>query len=375
MKTYYAPAERSNEEEIKEKYEKLSSSAETVFYLNSAPEVYTILNENRQIVFANKAALDFLNVSEINNALGLRPGEAASCKHAFENEGGCGTSEFCRECGAVNSILTALGGEQNDKECRIVTQNNDAVDLRVYSTPLTFNNEKYVVFAAKDISSEKRKEVLERIFFHDILNTAGSLKSYSEMITNFELDKEEEVEFKDTIYNLSIRLIDEIRSQRILSNAENNSLQVNKNEINVSEFINRIVKDFKRSFFATDKYIQEDINISENIIQTDETLLSRVMINMLKNALEASIIGDIVTIGVHQKDNEYKFFVNNPAIMPSHIKLQIFQRSFSTKGVGRGIGTYSIKLLGEKYLGGKIDFTSEQDTGTTFFLLLDKGTL
>lgn len=372
MKTYYAPAERSSEEEIKEKYEKLSSSAETVFYLNSAPEVYTILNENRQIVFANKAALDFLNVSEINNALGLRPGEAASCKHAFENEGGCGTSEFCRECGAVNSILTALGGEQNDKECRIVTHNNDALDLRVFSTPLEFNNEKYVVFAAKDISSEKRKEVLERIFFHDILNTAGSLKSYSEMMTKFELDEEEEKEFKDTIHNLSIRLIDEIRAQRILTSAENNSLSVYKTEININEFISRIVKDFKRSFFAADKYIHEDISVVDNIIKIDETLLARVMINMLKNALEASIIGDIVTLGVHQNGNVYKFFVHNPAVMPSHIKHQIFQRSFSTKGMGRGIGTYSIKLLGEKYLEGKVDFESQIDKGTTFYLIVNK---
>ena len=371
MKTYYAPAERSSIEEIKEKYEKLSNSADTVFYLNSAPEVYTILNENRQIVFANKAALDFLNVSDINNALGLRPGEAASCKHAFSNEGGCGTSEFCRECGAVNSILTALGGEQNDKECRIVTKSNDAIDLRVYSTPLTFNNEKYVVFAAKDISSEKRKEVLERIFFHDILNTAGSLKSYSEMMTNFELDDEEEKEFKDTIHNLSIRLIDEIRAQRILTNAENDSLQVSNNEINLNEFINRIVKDFKRSFFAADKYIHEDIAIADIVIKTDETLLARVMINMLKNALEASIVGDIVTIGVHQNQTGYKFFVNNPAVMPTHIKHQIFQRSFSTKGMGRGIGTYSIKLLGEKYLKGEVGFESEKEVGTTFYLKLN----
>ncbi len=372
MKTFYASPERSSDEEIKEKYEKLSNSAETVFYLNSAPEVYTILNENRQIVFANKAALDFLNVSEINNALGLRPGEAASCKHAFENEGGCGTSEFCRECGAVNSILAALGGEHNDKECRIVTQNNDAIDLRVYSTPLTFNDEKYVVFAAKDISSEKRKEVLERIFFHDILNTAGSMKSYSEMMTRFELDEEEEKEFKETIYHLSIRLIEEIKAQRIITNAENNTLSVTKNEINISEFINRIVKDFKRSFFASDKYIIEDIKITENILITDETLLSRVMINMLKNALEASLVGDNVTIGVVQEEDNFKFFVHNPAVMSNQIKHQIFQRSFSTKGVGRGIGTYSIKLLGEKYLGGKVDFESISEKGTTFYLLLNK---
>lgn len=38
--------------------------------------------------------------------------------------------------------------------------------------------------------------------------------------------------------------------------------------------------------------------------------------------------------------------------MPRTSQLQIFQRSFSTKGKGRGLGTYSIKLLTERYLKG-----------------------
>jgi sensor histidine kinase regulating citrate/malate metabolism len=46
----------------------------------------------------------------------------------------------------------------------------------------------------------------------------------------------------------------------------------------------------------------------------------------------------------------------------------LFRRSFSTKGRGRGIGTYSMKLLGEKYLKGRVWFTSSPNAGTTFFI-------
>jgi sensor histidine kinase regulating citrate/malate metabolism len=52
--------------------------------------------------------------------------------------------------------------------------------------------------------------------------------------------------------------------------------------------------------------------------------------------------------------------------MPPEVQLQIFQRSFSTKGKGRGVGTYSMKLLTERYLGGKLAFTSAAGEGTTF---------
>jgi signal transduction histidine kinase len=46
---------------------------------------------------------------------------------------------------------------------------------------------------------------------------------------------------------------------------------------------------------------------------------------------------------------------------------QVFQRSFSTKGSNRGLGTYSMKLLGENYMGGKISFESIIGKGTTFY--------
>ena len=55
--------------------------------------------------------------------------------------------------------------------------------------------------------------------------------------------------------------------------------------------------------------------------------------------------------------------------MPDDAQLQIFQRSFSTKcEPGRGLGTYSMKLLGERFMGGVVDFTSRAPEGTTFRL-------
>lgn len=38
--------------------------------------------------------------------------------------------------------------------------------------------------------------------------------------------------------------------------------------------------------------------------------------------------------------------------LPLLVQLQIFNRSFSTKGKGRGTGTYSMKLLTKRYLKG-----------------------
>jgi sensor histidine kinase regulating citrate/malate metabolism len=52
--------------------------------------------------------------------------------------------------------------------------------------------------------------------------------------------------------------------------------------------------------------------------------------------------------------------------------MQLFQRSFSTKGTGRGLGTYSIRLLTENYLEGKVSFVSNEAEGTVFSIELNK---
>ena len=105
-------------------------------------------------------------------------------------------------------------------------------------------------------------------------------------------------------------------------------------------------------------------------IHTSRPLFQRVLGNMVKNALEATDVGGVVRMGWERDGAELVFKVNNQGAMPREVQLQIFNRSFSTKGSGRGIGTHSIRLLGERYLGGRVSFESNEAEGTTFYLKL-----
>ena len=108
---------------------------------------------------------------------------------------------------------------------------------------------------------------------------------------------------------------------------------------------------------------------SENIeFTTDVTLLIRVIGNLVKNALGASDKNQAVTVGCHKEKDEIIYWIHNSTFMPEKVKLQIFKRSFSTKGKGRGLGTYSIKLLTEQYLQGKVYFGTSEEEGTTFYI-------
>jgi signal transduction histidine kinase len=87
---------------------------------------------------------------------------------------------------------------------------------------------------------------------------------------------------------------------------------------------------------------------------------------MLKNAVEATPAGGIITVGCADRGTDVEFWINNPGEIPRNVQLQMFQRSFTTKGAGRGLGTYSMRLLTERYLGGRVDFTSSPTEGVTF---------
>ena len=91
---------------------------------------------------------------------------------------------------------------------------------------------------------------------------------------------------------------------------------------------------------------------------------------MLVNALEATPAGGNVVGGLRREGDFAVFWVRNDAVMPDNVRVQIFKRSFSTKGEGRGLGTYSIKLLTENYLGGEVGFASSREEGTTFWVRL-----
>jgi signal transduction histidine kinase len=371
VETKFAPAERGSEAEVRGQHQSLSSIPFFEKILDSVPDVLVFLNEKRQVVFANKAVFSFLGVEPNPDVLGHRPGEAFGCIHAAETEGGCGTTEFCQTCGAVQAVLAAQRGTPEVKECRIAVQESgDALDLKVSTVPFEYQGKKFTVCGLQDISHEKRRRALKRTFFHDVLNTAGGLRGFVELL--LESDPEEIPEVANTVNKISRQLIEEIQAQRSLLAAESNQLSVNLVELDTKEMLEELAVVYRRHEAAEGKKIEIAADCESATFRSDQTLLQRILGNMLKNALEATSAGEKVTLGARGDGDGIELWVHNPTFMPRDVQLQVFNRSFSTKGAGRGIGTYSMRLLASKYLGGSVDFTTSSEDGTTFRVRLSR---
>ena len=204
--------------------------------------------------------------------------------------------------------------------------------------------------ALTDISHEKRRQALERIFFHDLLNTAGALLGYAQLLPR--TVAADDAEAGEAIARLAGTLVEEIRAQRQLAAAENNDLRAHFEPLRSGSVMREVAELYRKHSAAYERQLMVDRMSADVEFASDRGLLTRVISNMVKNALEACDIGQGVTLGCRADDGQVEFWVHNPRPIPREVQLQIFRRSFSTKGYGRGLGTYSIKLLTERYLKG-----------------------
>ena len=212
---------------------------------------------------------------------------------------------------------------------------------------------------------------MERILYHDILNLVSGMQGVCELM------REEEEGTRNAELDLLLfaveRVTDLILSQRDLSFAERGDYEVAVNKMGTLSLLSDITSLMRRESSCRGKTLAIAPDSSDVFFASDRKLVTRILVNMQKNALEATPPGGTVTVGCGRTDGQIRFWVHNAGVVAEEARPQIFRRAFSTKGRGRGLGTYGTKLFAESYLGGTVGFTTDATDGTTFYVLLPGG--
>ncbi|OGR35133.1 MAG: hypothetical protein A2051_11520 [Desulfovibrionales bacterium GWA2_65_9] len=343
-------------------------------FFDALPNMIMALNCHRQVVFANQTFVSFLGHNDVEELLGRRPGEALGCVNAVAHSGGCGTSRHCRSCGAVVAILSVINDSvPSSEDCKLlrrVTTDIEGLDLHINASPIFIEGQRFILFAITDITHESRRRSMERIFFHDVLNLAGGISGLTEMLGDMVPDS---LKGDFAILQASTSsLLDEILAQRDIVAAEINELTISVKCIGTLDILHSLRGLYAHAPVAKGRIIAlapESVSVT---ISTDARLVQRVLGNMLKNALEALPPGGVALLSCQEENDHVVFSVHNPGLIPQSLQDSIFHRTFSTKGSGRGLGTYSMLLLAERYLHGSVGFRSTEAEGTLFFLRIPK---
>jgi signal transduction histidine kinase len=366
-----APSKRISRAEALSQLREAHASSQITGVLDTVAAPIAVLNAERQVIFANRAFQEFAGSPSVDEMCGGRPGEILGCAHA---KNGCGESDWCGFCGALQALQeTQRTGQEVVRECHIASDGGNraaAYDLLVRTAPFQITGQAYVMISFIDINHQKRRMALEKIFFHDILNTASSFRVYLDLLRRGISDNDS----RGLLARLSAicdTLEEEIQAQKIMLSAESGTLETQRNLIDARAIALHLKSQAEGLEIARGRTIVIAPFSEQFAFISDDSLVKRVLGNMLKNALEASPKGSEVTIGFH-KDAEGRaaFSVHNPTYIEQVVQRQIFHRYFSTKGEGRGLGTWGMKLFAEDYLGGSITFVSSREEGTTFTLAL-----
>ncbi len=371
--SYYAPAERASPEDVAQRAAAVLDDPLTTAVMGALGSVVAVLNRHRQILAVNEGLLRLAGVQDGADLLGLRPGEVLHCVHKDDWPGGCGTSRFCSTCGAAIAIVLAQrGGRIEERECLLTARGPDgelSIELKVRAVPLQLGEEPAIILTLQDIRDQKRREVIERVFVHDLSNMVAGLSCYATEIAY--ASPTEYPYLSEQIEALGRHVADELRVHRAVVGAEQGTYLPHNVPVSVRAVLDSLKAVFAYQACAEGRTLELLLPQTDITMGTDRTLLLRVLVNMTKNALEATELGGTVRVTAHREGGSLVWRVHNSAHMPDEVAMRVFQRHFSTrKGIGRGYGTYSMKLLGERCLGGEVGFVTSAERGTTFHFKL-----
>ncbi len=369
----FDPKRRASDLELVRDLTAISENPFVSALLDAAGWDMLVLNRQLQVVAANSRAQHRQGSSRPEVQIGARLGEVYDCTGAKESLQGCGSDRNCDYCGALQVILSSLEKQRSvSGECLLRTKKpagSGAVEFAVTATPIDIEKQRFIVVALSDISHKKRHALLERIFVHDLKNALTGLIGWSDLLAQNPLENTENTASR--ISALARNIAEEIETHRLLTAAESGRLTAAIQDIAGEDILVSLKFLFSHHESAYAKQILYPDPMPKSVIRTDPAVLRRVLVNMITNALEATPKNGTIRIDVAEDEKGVSFSVWNEGVIPSEVAAHIFKRSFSTKASqGRGIGTYSMKVLGEDVLKGKVTFQSDEASGTLFSIFL-----
>lgn len=181
----------------------------------------------------------------------------------------------------------------------------------------------------------------------------------------------EDPDIESKINEYSKTLIQQIDTMSNIASAFSNfaEMPAQQNEtLNVVEIVKLALDIF------TEKYIHFVADEKTIIAKLDRTQLIRVVTNLVKNAIQAvpEVDAPKITVAVSSVDENVKITVTDNGIgIADDLKEKIFEPKFTTKSSGMGLGLGMVKNIVETYKG-SIEFSSQEDMGTVFSVLLPK---
>ena len=208
---------------------------------------------------------------------------------------------------------------------------------------------------------------LSRVLTHEIMNTVSPIASLSDaMAKSVDENGHSELDIKaglETISDSSKNLIGFVQTYRQLSGV---ARPVRK-ALDLRELMDGVISlnsEFATSCGATCSYRPEEPDL---MIYADEGQISQILINLIKNALQAGAKHIDISAGMGRDDEVVVQVANDGEPIPATAQEQIFIPFYTTKKEGSGIGLSISRQIMRNH-NGTIELLSSDARQTVFEL-------
>jgi signal transduction histidine kinase len=224
--------------------------------------------------------------------------------------------------------------------------------------------------------TNKEKDRILGVIAHDVNNRIGGIATLLDMVQNQELNAEEEKEFIKLACDTCFSTVDIIRDLLEYSKNIGDQTEIFLEQVNLNDFIRSSVELYKLN--AHKKSVKIIVNEPQSSIfcKLNKLKFSRVMDNLISNAIKFSLPDGKIEISCYEENNKVYISIKDNGIgIPDNIKDKIFipfsgaGRVGTNKEESNGLGLSIVKNIVEKHQG-KIWFESVKNQGTTFYICL-----
>lgn len=208
---------------------------------------------------------------------------------------------------------------------------------------------------------------LIRVLTHEIMNTVSPIASLSDaMAKSVDEQGHSELDIKaglETISDSSKNLIDFVQTYRQLSGVA----KPIRKALDLQELMDSVISlnsEFAASCGAVCVYRPEEPDL---MIYADEGQISQILINLIKNALQAGAKHIDISARMGKDDDVIIQVANDGEPIPASAQEQIFIPFFTTKQEGSGIGLSLARQIMRQH-NGSIDLVRSDDRQTVFEL-------
>lgn len=330
----------------KERHEIIEQEKYFGLMLDHVKTGVAVLEENGQIGYCNSTALAILGIATFGHIRQLRP-VSESLYEAFltVSEGSHEErASYYNESGKVTIAFTASKATIGRKEVKVIAFNDISGEIAE--------------------SEQESWSKLIRVLTHEIMNTVTPIASLSETLLNFNGVDNELRNGLDTISQSSRSLIKFVESYRSLTRV---AAPVKK-AFYVREMVERVINLTREQAVISGAACSYSENSNDILLYADEGQITQIMINLVKNAIQAEARQVEITAEINIYEHVILNVFNDGRPISKESQEEIFVPFFTTKQEGTGIGL-SLSRQIMRLHNGTLNLTKSDETGTVFTLV------